>query len=158
MASTPVITGHATHGYPRRGKASGHAADDGGGSTTVKALSEGSVSKGKGTAASRSGVPLIDGDAFSLHDIIYPLRAQIGTSTARIAVEGSSAARSLILIFFSYCTVAFLFSVRDSHSLGLNFSQISIATCPNLCSKVVELHTSYNIAIAILRKFLLVQA
>jgi hypothetical protein len=28
-----------------------------------------------------------------------------------------------------------------------------MATCPNLCSKVVELHTSYNIVIAILRKF-----
>jgi hypothetical protein len=28
-----------------------------------------------------------------------------------------------------------------------------MATCPNICSKVVELHTSYNIVIAILSKF-----
>jgi hypothetical protein len=75
----------------------------------VKALSEGSVSKGRGTAASRSGVQLIDGDAISPHDIIHPLQARIGTSTARIAAEGSSTVRSLILIFFSYCTMAFLF-------------------------------------------------
>jgi hypothetical protein len=47
------------------------------------------------------------------------------------------------------------FSAPDSQSLGLIFSQISIVTCPNLCSKVVELHTSYNIVIAILSKFLL---
>jgi hypothetical protein len=72
-------------------------ADSGDGLTAVRTLSKESVSKGRGTAASQSGVQLTDGDAFSPRDVIHPLWARIGTSTARIAAEGSSAVRFLAL-------------------------------------------------------------
>jgi hypothetical protein len=77
VAAPPAITGHAKHGWPRRGKASGHATDDGDGSTAVRILSEGSVSKGKGTAASRSGVQLNGGADPSTRDVIHLPRARI---------------------------------------------------------------------------------
>jgi hypothetical protein len=42
-----------------------------------------------------------------------------------------------------HCTMAMFFSAPDSQSLGWIFSKVFMATHPNLCSKVVELQTSY---------------
>jgi hypothetical protein len=61
---------------------------------------------------------------------------------ANRGADRSSAAR-LKLIHPVHCTIAFFFSAPDSQGLGPNFFQISMATSPNLCSKVVELQTSY---------------
>ena len=65
---------------------------------------------------------------------------------ANRGADRSSAAR-LKLIHPVHCTIAFFFSAPDSQGLGPNFFQISMATSPNLCSKVVELQTSYTLAI-----------
>jgi hypothetical protein len=64
----------------------------------------------------------------------------------------------LKLIHPVYCTIAFFFSAPDNQGLGPNFFQISMVTRPDLCSKVIELQTSYNFAIAAVAKFLLNQA
>jgi hypothetical protein len=41
------------------------------------------------------------------------------------------------------------FSKPDSHSLGPDFFQISVATHPDLCSKIVELQTNNTLTIGI---------
>jgi hypothetical protein len=43
----------------------------------------------------------------------------------------------------------------DRQSLGLIFSQIHIATRPDLCSKIVNLHTSYKFVMGIMPKLAL---
>ena len=52
-----------------------HVADNDDGLTAVRILVRGAVSKGRGTAASRSGVQLTGGDDPSPHDAIHQLQA-----------------------------------------------------------------------------------
>jgi hypothetical protein len=47
------------------------------------------------------------------------------------------------------------FRQPDSHSLGPVFFQISVATQPKLCSKVIELLTSYKFVIDAMGRFML---
>jgi hypothetical protein len=81
-----------------------------------------------------------------------PPRARIGTAVARIAADRSSAARTLRWRSDPYRTTVpwdMFISVPDSHSLGPNFSKVSLVTHSTLCSKVSELQTSYNSTIGI---------
>jgi hypothetical protein len=54
--------------------------------------------------------------------------------------RGSSAVSGAVdLIFIRHCTMGCSISAPDSQSLSMIFSQISMATYPSLCSKVVVL-------------------
>jgi hypothetical protein len=116
--------------------------DDGDGLTAVRTLSKGSMSKGGGTAASRSGIQLTDGDAFSPCDVIHPLRARIETSTAQIAAEVSlevSALRwqpdPIQVTIPSRAPI----SARDIQCLTGIFSKFTVVTDSTLCIKVIDL-------------------
>ena len=50
---------------------------------------------------------------------------------------------------------AYFFSKPDSHSLGQDFFQISVATQTKLCSKVIDLLTSYKFVIDAMGRFML---
>jgi hypothetical protein len=115
------------------------------------------VSKGSGTTASRSGVQLTDGDAFSPSDVIHPLRARIGTSMTQIAAEVSSV---VIALRWQPDPIQVTVPSRapivapDSQCLGSIFSQISMATYLKLCSKILDQGCDYNFVIAAIAKFL----
>jgi hypothetical protein len=73
-------------------------------------------------------------------------------TTARIAAEGVIGGEdSRVGDLIRLVTVPWdmFISVPDSHSLGPNFSKVSLVTHSTLCSKVSELQTSYNSTIEI---------
>ena len=95
--------------------------------------------QGVGTAASRIGVQLNGGEDLSTRDVIHLPRARIETATARIAAEIVGSELSWWLDLFQSTVPWWIpFSAHDSQSLGPNFSQISMATRPKFCSKVVD--------------------
>jgi hypothetical protein len=87
--------------------------------------------------------------------IIHLPRAQIETVMARIAAEGSSAVRSLKLIFFSTVQWQTPFSWTDSLICRAETSRFCAVTWSSPVSKIIALRSRYNIVIAILSKFLL---
>jgi hypothetical protein len=65
------------------------------------------------------------------------------TSPAGIVAWGSSAVRVTEPDSIGYCTMGCFFSMPDSHSLGPILSPFLMASHPKICSKAVELQTSY---------------
>jgi hypothetical protein len=125
-----------------------------------ESLSEGGE-QGRDTAASRSGFQLTGGEDLLPRDAIHPCRHESWRRWHESRRRESSAVRAAALAFWSQPgTVPWesSFSARDSQVLGQFFSKIFMVTYPNLCSKAVELQTSYNFVIATSVKFLINQA
>jgi hypothetical protein len=72
-----------------------------------------------------------------------------------LSTEGSSAVRSLKLIFFSTVQCQTPFSWTDSLICRAETSRFCAVTWSSPVSKIIALRSSYNIVIAILSKFLL---
>jgi hypothetical protein len=92
------------------------------------------------------------------HEVIHPPWARIRTSAARIMVEGvvgGEDSRAGDLIRFSYCTIENWFRAPDRQSWSWIFSQFSMVTHTKICSKVIELPTSYKFVTATMGRFLL---
>jgi hypothetical protein len=98
------------------------------------------VSKGRGTAASRSGFQLTGGDDLLPCDAIHQLQAWIQSPMTRIATKNrSSAMRITETDRGGYCIMGYSFNPSNSQSLGWIFSQIFMATHTKFYSKVVSL-------------------
>jgi hypothetical protein len=135
-----AFTGHVPHGSPWWGPALKHVARNGDSSTEVRVIR--STDKlGGTTSLAAIELELILCQDFYLPVLICWPRCtnhgeQSTTGDGSPAIAGGMN-RNLFQFGGGYCTMEYFFSVPDSHSLGPNSSQISIATWPTLYSKII---------------------
>jgi hypothetical protein len=109
-----------------------------GGENSIRKIS----AQGRGTAASRSGAQLTDGEALSLCNVIYLPPARIQTPATRIAAEVSSAVRvprgNLIQSRLLY-HCEFQSDEPDSQCWTRISSKFPVVTDLSLYTKVIDL-------------------
>jgi hypothetical protein len=116
------------------------------------------VSKGGGITAGRGGIQLTGGEDHPTPRCYPSAQTRIPTPVTRITAEGVVDGEDSALVISSITVTVPSQSVcsrPDRPFLNMIFSQTCMATHTKLCSKVIELLTSYKFVIDAMGRFML---